>query len=213
MREQGSGIPRLEAFSDGVFAIAITLLILEVKIPHIQEVGPSSLARQLWHLWPSYGAYVLSFVMIGIYWANHHYICRYFVRSDHAFNLLHVLFLMCVSFIPFPTAILGQYVTHPEARHAAVAFYVLGMLLPAVAWLLIWLYASHKHRLLEPNLDPGFVKRLTWQFIVSNLLYAGALVLALWLPLVSLTICVGLTLLYLLPPPQPPERKVPGTGR
>ena len=207
MSERGSGIPRLEAFSDGVFAIAITLLILEVKIPHVQEVDPGSLARQLQHLWPSYGAYVLSFVMIGIYWANHHYICRYFVRSDHAFNLLHVLFLMCVSFIPFPTAILGQYVTHPEARSAAVALYALGMLLPAAAWLLIWLYASRGHRLLEPDLDPGFVARLTRQSIISNLLYVGALAVALWLPLVSLAICVGLTLLYLLPPPQPHAAK------
>ncbi len=211
MSERGSGIPRLEAFSDGVFAIAITLLILEVKIPHVQEVSPGSLTQLLLHLWPSYGAYVLSFVMIGIYWANHHYICRYFVRSDHAFNLLHVLFLMCVSFIPFPTAILGQYVTHPEARCAAVTFYVLGMLLPAAAWLLIWLYASHGHRLLEPNLDHGFVQRLTWQFVVSNLLYAGALAIALWWPLVSLTICIGLTLLYLLPPPQPLGRKAPAS--
>lgn len=207
MSERGSGIPRLEAFSDGVFAIAITLLILEVKIPHVQEVDPTGLAQRLLHLWPSYGAYMLSFVMIGIYWANHHYICRYFTRSDHAFNLLHVLFLMCVAFIPFPTAILGQYVTYPEAQRAAVALYTLGMLLPAMAWLFIWLYASTGYRLLEPDLDPGFVKRLTWQFIVSNLLYAGALAMAFWLPLVSLTVCVGLTLLYLLPPPQSPHRR------
>ena len=203
MSEKPSGIPRLEAFCDGVFAIAITLLILEVKIPHVQETGPGDLALRLRHLWPAYGAYALSFVIIGIYWANHHYICRYFVRSDHAFNLLHVLFLMCIAFIPFPTAILGQYVTHPEAQRAAVAFYVLGMLLPAMAWLLIWWYASHDYRLLEPNLDREFVTRLTWQFIVSNLLYAGALAIALWLPLVSLTVCIGLTLLYLLPPPKP----------
>ncbi len=207
--ERGIGIPRLEAFSDGVFAIAITLLILEVKIPHVQEVGPSHLAQQLWHLWPAYGAYVLSFVMIGIYWANHHYICRYFVRSDHVFNLLHVLFLMCISFIPFPTAVLGQYVMQPGARRAAIALYAFGMLLPAAAWLLIWLYASRGHRLLEPGLDPGFVQRLTRQFIVSNLLYAGAVAVAFWWPLVSLSICVGLTLLYLLPPPLPCGSNVP----
>ena len=206
MSERGSGIPRLEAFCDGVFAIAITLLILEVKIPHASDVGPAGLAHQLAHLWPSYGAYMLSFIMIGIYWANHHYICRFFTRTDHAFNLLHVLFLMCVSFLPFPTAILGQHVIHPEAQRAAVAFYALGLLLPAAAWLLIWVYASRGHRLLEPDLDQGFVTRLTWQFVVSNLLYAGAVVLALWLPLVSLTICVGLTLLYLLPPPKPSTR-------
>ncbi len=205
MSERGSGIPRLEAFCDGVFAIAITLLILEVKIPHGDEVSAGGLLPQLLHQWPAYGAYVLSFVMIGIYWANHHYICRYFVRSDHAFNLLHVLFLMCVAFIPFPTAILGQYARYADAQRAAVALYAFGMLLPAMAWLFIWLYASHNYRLLEPNLDKGFVRRLTWQFIVSNVLYLGAVLIALWLPLVSLTICIGLTLLYLLPPPKPPS--------
>ena len=204
MSEKRSGIARLEAFCDGVFAIAITLLILEVKFPHAQDVSPGRLTQLLFDQWPAYGAYILSFVMIGIYWANHHYICRYFTRSDHAFNLLHVLFLMCVAFIPFPTAILGQYVTHPEAQRPAVALYVLGMLLPALAWLLIWCYASAGYRLLEPDLDRGFVTRLTWQFIISNLLYAGALALTWWAPMVSLTICVGLTLLYLLPPPKPP---------
>jgi len=206
MSEPRSGIPRLETFCDGVFAIAIALLILEVKIPHADEVGPGGLMPALLHLWPAYGAYILSFVMIGIYWANHHSICRYFVRSDHALNLLHVLFLMCIAFVPFPTAILGQYVMHPEARRAAVAFYSLGMLLPAAAWLLMWLYASHEHRLLEPDLDQRFIDHLTRQFIASNALYAGAVALALWMPFASLTICVGLTLLYLSPPPQPGRR-------
>jgi uncharacterized membrane protein len=200
------GIPRLEAFSDGVFAIAITLLILEVKIPHVEEVRPGDLAHLLTHLWPSYGAYILSFVMIGIYWANHHHICRFFTRSDHAFNLLHVLFLMCIAFIPFPTAILGQYVIYPEARRAAVAFYVLGMLLPSIAWTLVWWYASSGSRLIDQDVDRAFVRRLNVQFIASISLYASALVIALWVPMVSLAICIGLTLLYLLPPPTPPDR-------
>ncbi len=91
-----------------------------------------------------------------------------------------------------------------KLRESALAdSFAEGSILPARAWLLIWLSASHGHRLLEPTLDPAFIKRLTWQFIISNLLYVGALTIALWLPLVSLTICVGLTLLYLLPPPQP----------
>jgi uncharacterized membrane protein len=86
---------RLEAFSDGVFAIAITLLILEIRVPHVGEgAEQTSLATALFQLWPSYGAYLLSFVMIGIYWVYHHYFMRLFKRTDHNFNLLHIFFLM-----------------------------------------------------------------------------------------------------------------------
>ena len=196
----GSGLQRLEAFSDGVFAIAITLLILEVRIPHAAQVNPGMLAGSLRELLPSYLAYILSFAMIGIYWANHSCIFKLFVKSDHIFNLLNVFFLMCISFVPFPTAILGQYWHYPDARQAAVMFYVLGMLLAAFGWMAVWLYASRNFRLLDPDLDPGYVKLLTVQFIISNLLYLGALLIALWSATISLGICVALALLYLMPP-------------
>ncbi len=197
---------RLEAFSDGVFAIAITLLILEIKIPHTDAAAQGGLAQALFALWPAYGAYVLSFVMIGIYWANHHYLYNFYAKTDHAMNLLTVLFLMCISFVPFPTAILGQYIMHPENRRAAAAFYALGMLLPAASGLLCWWYASHRFRLMDPELSPTFVRSLTRQFAVSNLIYVAALAVAFWKPLVSLAICVGLACLYLRPPPKPVYR-------
>jgi hypothetical protein len=102
---------RIEAFSDGVFAIAITLLVLEIKVPQLQTPTPSgeplSLRTALFQLWPSYFGYIFSFVMIGIYWANHHYIFHLYRHSDHIFALLNVLFLMCSFFLPFPTAILA----------------------------------------------------------------------------------------------------------
>src|ERR1700761_4552740 len=92
------GTERVEAFSDGVFAIAITLLILEVKVPH--PPGTTiNLLRELLRLWPSYFALVLSFVMIGIYWANHHYVFKLFERTDHSLNLLNLLLLLCISFL------------------------------------------------------------------------------------------------------------------
>lgn len=206
MRPAMKATARLEAFSDGVFAIAITLLILEVKIPHSEVVRPAYLAEALVGQWPAVAAYVLSFVMIGIYWANHHYLCNLYVKTDHVLNMLTVLFLMCIAFVPFPTAILGQYVMHPETQRTAVAFYVLGMLLPAIGWLLCWWYASRGFRLLDPKLDPKFVRFLTRQYVLSNLLYVAALAVALWKPLASLAICTGLTLLYLLPPAKPVYR-------
>src|SRR5687768_10043846 len=122
---------RIEAFSDGVLAIAITLLILEIKVPQVAaEKGPT-LGHSLIVLWPSYVAYVLSFMMIGIYWANHHYVFQLYQHTDHFFNLLNVLFLMCIAFLPFPTAVLGDYINHPPQRQIAISFYALGLLLPA----------------------------------------------------------------------------------
>src|SRR5262245_13649811 len=87
---------RIEAFSDGVFAIAITLLVLEIKVPHVPEGG--SLWIELGNLWTSYFGYIFSFIMIGVYWANHHHIFHVYKKSDHYFVLLNVLFLMCIAF-------------------------------------------------------------------------------------------------------------------
>jgi len=191
---------RIEAFSDGVFAIAITLLIIEIGVPHVGD--GESLASALGDLWPSYGAYVLSFVMIGIYWANHHSFFRLFVRTDHYFLMLNVLFLMAIAFLPFPTAVLGEYLDDSSQRHIAVRLYSFGLLLPAVGWLLVWLYANARG-LVDERLAPDYIRFLTAQYLLSNALYAGALLLSFLNAWVALAIVVGLTLLYLLPPRRP----------
>jgi uncharacterized membrane protein len=195
---------RVEAFSDGVFAIAITLLILEIRVPHVEGASESkSLAHALFDLWTSYFAYILSFVMIGIYWANHHYLFKFFKKTDHLFNLLNVFFLMCISFLPFPTAVLAEYMNNPHERHTAVSLYAFGLLLPAFSFLCIWFYGSYKRRLLDHKLAPSFVQLLTKQYLLSNLLYLSAVVVSFWHTTTSLVICVCLTLLYLLPPKKP----------
>ena len=191
---------RIEAFSDGVFAIAITLLIIEIGVPHVGD--GESLASALGDLWPSYGAYVLSFVMIGIYWANHHSFFRLFVRTDHYFLMLNVLFLMAIAFLPFPTAVLGEYLDDSSQRHIAVRLYSFGLLLPAVGWLLVWLYANARG-LVDERLAPDYIRFLTAQYLLSNALYAGALLLSFLNAWVALAIVVGLTSLYLLPPRRP----------
>jgi uncharacterized membrane protein len=188
---------RIEAFSDGVFAIAITLLIIEIGVPHVE--GGESLSDRLGDLWPSYGAYVLSFVMIGIYWANHHSLFRLFVRTDHFFLMMNVFFLMAIVFLPFPTAVLGEYLDQSEHRDTAVRLYALGLLLPAFGWLCVWLYANVRG-LVDERLAPEYVRFLTAQFLLSNVLYTAALMLAFLEAWGALAIVVGLTLLYLLPP-------------
>ena len=194
---------RIEAFSDGVFAIAITLLIIEIGVPHVS--GDESLSEALGDLWPSYAAYVLSFVMIGIYWANHHSLFRLFVRTDHYFLMLNVFFLMTIAFLPFPTAVLGEYLDNAEQRDTAVTLYALGLLLPAFGWFAVWMYAKVRG-LVDERLAPEYVRFLTGQYALSNVLYASALVISFVNPWVALVIVVGLTLLYLLPPRRPQYR-------
>jgi uncharacterized membrane protein len=193
---------RVEAFSDGVFAIAITLLVLEIKVPELHG-DAGNLGAALLDLWPSYFAYVFSFLMIGIYWANHHYIFHLYERSNHVFVLLNIFFLMCISFLPFPTAVLAEYITDAERQQTAIILYAFGLLLPAFSWLLIWLYASRGHRLLHEDLDNRFISRLTRQYALSNVFYLAAILLAVWNGLAGLGMCVGLTLLYLLPSKEP----------
>jgi uncharacterized membrane protein len=198
------GTERIEAFSDGVFAIAITLLILDIKIPRAE--GTVDLLRILLGLWPSYFAYVLSFIMIGIYWANHHYIFKLFERTNHALNLLNLLLLMFIAFLPLPTQVLGEYILDEANQTTAATFYAVGLLLPAAAWLLVWLYAVG-HGLVDRRLDRGYLRQLTLQYAGSVTLYSVAVALC---PIdfkIGLGLCVGLTFLYLLPPKTPVYRR------
>src|SRR5688572_13267553 len=134
-----TGTSRLEAFSDGVFAIAITLLILEIKVPHAGSGG--SLVRPLLELWPSYLGYLISFVTLGVMWTNHHAIFRYVHRCDRYFLLIHIFFLMCISFLPFPTAVLAEHLPYAASRRPAVAFYSGTLVVIALAYNAVWWYA------------------------------------------------------------------------
>jgi uncharacterized membrane protein len=197
---------RIEAFSDGVFAIAITLLILDLRIPAREGSDAAGRLSAILGLWPSYFAYVLSFAMIGIYWANHHYLFKLFAKTDHGLNLLNLLLLMFIAFLPFPTHILGTHWPDEASRPVAVTFYAIGLLLPAAAWLAVWLYACHDRRLVRRELDPGFLRKLTLQFIGSVVVYALAVAVAVIDHRWGMALCTGLTLLYLLPPRAPVNR-------
>jgi uncharacterized membrane protein len=195
---------RLEAFSDGVFAIAITLLIIEIKVPSEQTLEQyHGLTNYLAALWPKYFAYVQSFVIIGIYWANHHYIFKLYRRTNHVFNLLNVLFLMTIAFLPFPTGVLGEFFLAGKHSKTSISFYAFAIWMPAFCWLLMWLYARGQRRLIDHKLTDGFVNFLTKQFYFSNLLYVLAFLVSLFSSIASMSLCVGLTLLYLLPPRKP----------
>src|SRR5271155_2493159 len=138
--------------------------------------------------------------MIGIYWANHHYVFRLLERTNHSLNLLNLLLLLCVSFLPFPTAVLGSYMLDEANQSTAATFYAIGLLLPPVAWALMWLYACYIGRLVDRRLEPRFLLLLTAQYIGSVVVYSIAVLLSLVAFRWALALCVGLTLLYLMPP-------------
>lgn len=196
-------IERMEAFSDAVFAIAITLLIVDIRVPPPDGPQPVDIAAELLRLWPSYFGYVFSFLVIGVYWANHHYMGKLYRRTDHVLNLLNLVFLMCIAFLPFPTRVLAEFIRDDANRQTAATFYTIGLALPAGAWLLKWLYISHEHRLIDRRLDPAFVRSLTVQYAGSFLLYLSAVFLTLIDFRLGLGLDIGLTFYYLLPPKPP----------
>lgn len=192
---------RMEAFSDAVFAIAITLIVVDIKVPPLES--PGNLASALLGLWPNYLGYLFSFTIIGIYWVNHHYTGKLYVRADHTFNLLNLLFLLAIAFLPFPTHVLADYIMDEADRTVAAAFYTGTLVLPAAGWLLKWLYASHRGRILDPHLDGKFVHRLTVRYTASFLIYLVAMVLTLTVSWIGIAVATAVTLFYLLPPPDP----------
>lgn len=193
---------RIEAFSDGVFAIAITLLIIEIRVPHLDHApAGASLAGRLLELWPSYLGYMISFIVIGTIWANHHNRFSYIVRSNHVLLFLNVVFLMCVAFIPFPTALLAEYIRQPEYRTTAIAVYSGTLAVTAIFFTLLWLYAANGYRLVTGDLDPAVLKAMTGRYIIGMVLYLAAFGLAFVNIWVSLAVIFGLALLFVGPEP------------
>src|SRR5436190_17679420 len=145
-----SDTARLETFADGVMAIAITLLILEVRVPHLEG---RSLRTALAGEWPSYAGYVVSFLTIDIIWVNHHQMFKMIGRVTHGFLMLNVIFLMAIAFLPFPTALVADFIRVPDSRTAATVVYGLNMIAIAVMFNVVWRSASRGGRLLVSGVD------------------------------------------------------------
>ena len=211
-RDGDNSTGRIEAFSDGVFAIAITLLVIEIGVPHVEG---TTLFGALVEQWPSYLGYVISFLQIGVIWANHHNRFRYIVRSDHVLLFLNILFLMCVAFIPFPTALLADYLRGTE-RATAGGVYAGTLAVTAVFFTLLWLYAAMNYRLIDRNLDPFLVRAMTRRYVLGMVAYLFAFFLAFVNVAASLILIVVLALIFVLPEPGErtrPPRRLPREAR
>jgi TMEM175 potassium channel family protein len=183
---------RVEAFSDGVFAIAITLLILAVGFE--QAIAEGDVKHQLLHLWPAYIAYAVSFLTIGIMWVNHHAVFRHFERVDRPLLLLNIFLLMCISFTPFPTRVVAEHVHNGADRRAAAILYGLTMTLTAICFFAVWMYGSR--RLLRPDADRREVTGITRSYLPGAPMYATATLVAFVSSIASLVIFGVLAVFY-----------------
>lgn len=189
---------RVEGFSDHVFAIAMTLLVIEIKIPNPEQVAVKGLAQSLAALWPSYLAFLTSFVTILVIWVHHHWIFGLIKRIDHPFLYCNGLLLLFVAFVPFPTALMAEYSNHPEAKVAA-NLYTGTFLAISLAFDVLWRYASK--RLLSTN-STGAKKdeaaQITKQYRFGPLLYFTTFGLSFVSEALSLTLCLLLAMFFAL---------------
>ena len=185
---------RLETFSDGVFAIAATLLILNVDA---QVGGGSDLGGRLVHIWPSYLAYAVSFLTIGIMWVNHHTLMNQIEKADRVFLLLTVGFLMCIAFVPFPTRLVAEHIRAEGARAAALAYGVTFTTI-AVFFSAIWFYASIGRRLLREDADQRVVSGITRSYLPGPWIYLAATLIAFVSPEASAILYGAIAVFYIL---------------
>jgi len=193
-RINDSGTNRIEAFSDGVFAIAATLLVLEFTVSSNKHASP--LGRQLLHLWPSYLAYVTSFVTIGIIWMNHHHAVSLIGRTDRTFLFLNVLLLLTISFLPFPTKLVAQFLGD-EGEKAAALTYSATFVLMSVIYNTWWRYASGSRRLIAEGVPDSALRAISRAFDPGVPMYGAVFVLAFFSPLGAVFLTFAIAAFYL----------------
>ena len=185
---------RLETFADGVFAIAATLLILNVdaQVSDVPDLG-----ARLLHIWPSYLAYAVSFVTIGIMWVNHHTLMVQIERADRRFLLATVGLLMCIAFVPFPTRLVAEHIRAEGAQDAALA-YGFTMVATAVMFSVTWFYASRGNRLLRADADPAIVTGISRSYLPGPWIYLAGTLIAFASPTASVLVFMATALFYVL---------------
>ncbi len=158
---------RVLFFTDAVFAIAITLLALEIRLPENGEIlGNDALFSSLLQIWPKYLAYIISFLVIGIFWIGHHRKFQYFLRSNNTLIYLNFLLLMVVAFIPFPASVLSQ-----SGNRTSTIFYASTMTVAGLLSVLIWVYAIKQKDLIDPAASPLQRKKELWSPLIMSAVF------------------------------------------
>jgi uncharacterized membrane protein len=193
---------RLEAFSDGVFAVAITLLVLEINVP-----GGENLWHQLKEEWPSFASFFVSFWVIGIIWVNHHGVIDHLKRADRGVLYLNLLVLMSVVLIPFATALMAEHLKSGADEHVAAAVYAGTFVLMAIAFGVLWEYITRHRTKLGVELSDEEVRRRSIAFQIGNPIYAIAVVVAFISPAVVLVIIGALAVYYMVAGMRSPDAR------
>jgi uncharacterized membrane protein len=187
--EPGTG--RLETFSDGVFAIAATLLVLELTVSSGHDLG-----HKLVHLWPSYLAYVTSFVTIGIIWMNHHHTVSFIGRVDRTFLFVNNLLLLTVAFLPFPTGLVGKFL-RGEGEQAATLAYAGTLVVLALLHQVWWQYARRGRRLIADGTTDSALRAVDRAYLPGVPLYGTVFVVAFFSPLAAVFLTFAIAAFYL----------------
>jgi uncharacterized membrane protein len=184
---------RLETFADAVFAIAATLLILDVSV----DAPGADLGAALEHSWPQYAAYAVSFLIIGIWWVNHHASMAVIDRVDRTLLFASIAMLACVAFLPFPTRLVAEHFRDDGVRAAAIT-YGLTMTAAATCFAFCWFHAASGRRLIAETADQGVVSGISRSVIPGVPVNAAATLVALWSPYTGLVLFAALALFYVV---------------
>ena len=183
---------RLEALADGIFAIAMTLLVLELRVP--EATGPGDLAGRLAALWPRFATFFISFVVLGVYWFAHHQTFYFVVRVNRTLVWLSILFFLGAALIPFVASLMGSYPEDP----VALSLYGLVLGLLAVVGYVIWWYITGDRGLVDEKLDPELLRKVRRWIAAGPLIMPIAIALAFVEPFLSLLIYIALPALFVL---------------
>ncbi len=186
------GLERLVFFSDAVIAIAITLLAIEIHLPEVHS--GTEIPAALFSLWPQYLGYVISFLVVGSFWYGHHRMFRLVVRYDDVVLWLNLVFLLCIAFIPFASSVLGEYSGEPSA----VFFYSIVMIATGAAEMVLWVYVSYDHRLLDPELSDRRVTMGTLRNLTPPAVFILALPLIVVSPYLAMTAWIAIYVILII---------------
>jgi uncharacterized membrane protein len=185
------GTVRLETFSDGVFAIAATLLVLEFSVRSGRNLG-----HQLVHLWPAYLAYATTFVTIGIIWMNHHHTVSLIDHTDRTMLFINNLLLLTIAFLPFPTKLVADYL-HKDGEQAATLAYAATFVVMATLHQVWWQYARRNRRLIADGVTDAALRAVDRAYAPGIVLYGIVLVLAFFSPLAAVFLTFAIAAFYL----------------
>jgi uncharacterized membrane protein len=186
---------RIETLTDGVFAIVMTILVLEITVPQItHSEATNELSKQLLELWPVILSYGTSFIILGFFWIAHDYQFHYVKRANRTFLWITIFYLMFIAFVPFSTSLIGEY----GDQQISVIIYAVNIIIIGFLEYIRWRYATKDHHLVDSDLDPTFITKMSRTFLLGPIIYLIAVVISFASTQVSLVLFIATPLYFLV---------------